>query len=609
VFVPLGQWNSPALRDRYLHPGLSAVGRLKSNASIESARADLGHVAGILAREYPKTNEGHGVFAMPLKDRVVENVRPILYVLLGAVVFVLLIACANIANLLLSRAAARQPEIAMRAALGASQVRIIRQLVTESVLLAIATNVLIRIAPQSLPRLAEVAMDGRVLAFTLVMSVLSGMLFGLAPALRSSRSLLNRGLRESGRGVVGGRHWLRDLLVAGEIALALVLVTGGALMIRTIAKLSAVDPGFDPNNVLTFQIAMSPANASTTESARLAYTRILDRIRRIPGVDSVAAIEALPMSRDEEDFPIWIEGTPRPKSANDMPWILLYPTTPDYLSVMKIPLIRGRFFTDHDNEKGARVAVIDDELERRLFPGQDPIGKRLTVGGPGYDVPSQIVGIVGHVKHYGLDDDTNAINHDGLYIPLHQVPDTFIRLLAAGGTIVLRTRPNALGLMDAIRKEISRGDPDQIVYNFQMMNELVADTIARQLFTTLLLSVFAAIALLLASIGIYGVVSYSVVQRTQEIGIRMALGAKPEEAVMLVVSRGALVTLTGVGVGLVLALLATRSMSSLLYAVSPNDPLVFTLVSITLTVVALLASFIPARRAAQVDPVVALRYE
>lgn len=506
----------------------------------------------------------------------------------------------------------------MRAALGASRFRIVRQSLTESVLLSlfggmaglamafIGAPFLLEAAPQGLPRIEEISLDARVLGFTLLTAVLSGILFGLAPALRSSNTLLAGGLRESGQRLVRGHQRVRDLLVASEIALALALVTGGALMIRTIAKLSGVDPGFDPHNVLAFAVAMAPGQERTPESVRRASTSILNRIRLISGIDAAASGDDLPMSGDEDDRPIWIEGTPRPKSINDAPFILLYETTPDYLRVMKIPLIRGRFFTEHDNEHSPRVAVIDQGMARKLFAGQDPIGRQLTILGPGYDVPSEIIGIVGSVKHFGLDGRSNGRILDGLYIP--QTQDLLIASFGAS-EIIVRTRSNPLGLMEAIRKQITQENPDQIVWGFHTMDELISGTLAQRRFVTLLLGIFAGVALLLASVGIFGVVAYSVVQRTQEIGIRVALGSKPRDVLKLIVGRGAAVTAIGVAAGIALALFATRSMSSLLYGVSPTDPLVFAVVSLVLTVVALLAAYLPARRASRIDPAVALRYE
>ena len=432
VAVPLGQAATDAtMENRMFHPGIRVVGRLKTGASVENARADFARIAQALARQYPKEDEGHGVSLAPLKDAMVGEVRGVLYLLMGAVSFVLLIACANVANLLLARATAREAEIAMRSALGASRLRIVRQMLTESLLLALAgglaglllastgTAFLVKSAARVLPRAEQIGMDRRVLLFTFVTAVLTGILFGLAPALQFSRSQI----RKSGRGVVAGRHGFRDLLVVGQVALALPLLVGGVLMIRTLWNLHGIDPGFDPHNMLAMHVSLSPSAGSTAASIRRAFADLLRRLKDVPGVSSAAAVDNLPMSGDDEAAPIWVAGRPRPKSQSEMPIVLLYPVTSDYLRTTKIPLLRGRFINEHDNEKSQPVMVIDEEAARNLFPNDDPIGKRVVVGDPDGGLASQIIGVVGHVKHSGLDDDITARIHLQVYYPVVQLPD------------------------------------------------------------------------------------------------------------------------------------------------------------------------------------------
>jgi predicted permease len=569
----------------------------------------------VLAREYPKANEGHGISVTPLKDELVGNVRGALYLLMGAVIFVLLIACANVANLLLARATAREPEIAMRAALGASRSRIVRQMLTESVLLALAgglggtclalaaSSILVKSAARVLPRSEQIGMDGHVLLFTLGATLLTGFLFGLAPALHFSRSQI----RKAGRSVIAGRRGFRDLLVVGQVALALPLLVGGALLIRTLLNLHSVDPGFDPHHMLVMDLSLSPSAASTGPSIRRAYRDLLRRLQNVPGVDSVASVANLPMTDDDMAAPIWVVGRPRPKSQNEMPVALLYPTTPEYLQAMKIPLLRGRFFNERDNENSQLVTVIDEAAARALFPNEDPIGKRVVVGTA---LPTEIIGVVGHVKHSGLDDDVRSRLHLQAYYPVLQFSDGYLKFVASGaGTLVLRTKSNPLGLIDAVRAEVRTSDPDDVVSNFHSMDEMVAGTLASRRFLLMLLGTFAGIALLLASVGIYGVISYSVSQRTREIGIRMALGARPHDIVRSVVGQGAILSIAGIAIGIIASFFLTRFMSNVLFGVGRTDPLTFCGVAIALSLIAVSASFLPAWRGSRADPLSALRCE
>jgi predicted permease len=617
VAVPLGQDTDAVMQDRNFHPGIGVIGRLKPGQTIQSAGAELSQIGQALADEYPRSNRGHSISVAPLKEALVYRVRTRLYVLMGAVAFVLLIACANVANLMLARSTARRAEIAMRIALGAGRFRIVRQMLTESVVLALAggvaglllaslgTTFLIKSAPAVLPRLQEIGVDGPVLAFSLVISLLTGLLFGLAPALQYSGSVL----RTSGRQVVAGRHGFRDLLVVAEVALALPLLVAGALMIRTLWNLQDVNPGFDPHNVVAMRISLSPTDASTATSIRRAYPELLARLNNVPGVDFAAAILNLPMDNDYASAPVWIEGSPRPRSQSDMPSVLMYPTTPGYLNVMKIPLIRGRFINEHDDDMDPSVVVIDEVMARNLFPNQDPIGERVMFGGPDEGVSSQIVGITGHVKHGGLDDDATAGIRAQTYVPLVQMPEFFLKMAARGGTVVLRARSNPLGMAEAARASILGADPEQAVSNVRPMAEIVSGTLASRRFLLVLLGTFAGIALLLASVGIYGVISYSVSQRTREIGIRMALGAKPGDILRSVVGQGAVLSITGIALGVIASFFLTRFMSSLLFGVGGTDPLTFCSVAILLSVVAVAASLFPALRGSRADPLAALRCE
>jgi len=446
-------------------------------------------------------------------------------------------------------------------------------------------------------------MDGRVLLFTFGTAVLTGLLFGLAPALQFSCSEIRR----SGRGVVTGRHGFRDLLVVGQVALALPLLVGGALMIRTIWNLHDVDAGFDPRNMLVAEISFSPSAVSTGPSIRHAYADLIRCIENLPGIDSVAAVGNLPMTGDDSAAPVWVEGRPAPKSEFELPIGLLYPTTPDYLRVTKIPLLRGRFINQHDNEKSSPVMVIDETTARTLFPNEDPIGRRIVVGTGG---PSQIIGVVGHVKHSGLDDDVTARFHLQLYYPVLQLPDAFLKFVASGAqTFVLRSTSNPLGLRAALRAEIRKADPDDVISTIQPMDEIVAGTLASRRFLLTLLGTFAGIALLLASVGIYGVISYSVSQRTREIGIRMALGARPGDILRSVVGQGAGLSLAGIALGIIASFFLTRFLSSMLFGVGRTDPLTFGSVAVGLSLVAVAASFLPALRGSKADPLAALRCE
>ncbi len=618
VYVPLGQWTDPTFLDRRVGMGLRAIGRLKPGVTIQQADADMGAIANSLTAQYPEADKGVGVGLVPLKKAIVGDVQPFLWVLLGAVGFVLLIACANVASLLLARATGRTREFAIRAALGAGKGRVIRQLLTESVLLAFAggalgllaaawgTQSVLKILPSALPRATEIGLDTHVLLFTMGISLFAGVLFGLAPALKIARPNLSGTLKEGGRGASGAKHRAQGVFVAAEMALALVLLVGAGLMVRSLYILWGVNPGFDPHNVLTFDLTLDPALIKNANGARGALRELHQRIQAVPGVEAVSCMAGSSPMQGDSELPFWKDGQEKPASDNDMSWSLFYLVEPDYLKVMNVPLERGRFFNEHDDEHAPMVIVVDETFAHKFFPNEDPLGKRINMMLLGQ---AQIIGVAGHIKQWGLDSDSQQSIQAEFYLPILQTPDKFMPLLANGLTQMVRTQGTPLGLTAAIRQTVEQMNSQQVMYNVDTMDAIIADSLASRRFSMILLGIFALLALVLSSVGIYGVISYLVGQRTHEIGIRVALGAQRSDVMKLVLGEGTKMALIGVGIGIVAGLMLTRLMSKMLFGVSAADPLTFGGVAILLTLVALAACYVPARRATRVDPIIALRYE
>jgi len=619
VYVPIGQWNDVTFRDRRTGMGMDAVGRLKPGVTLQQAQADMDGVAQGLAQTYPDADKGKGVALLPLQQDVVGDIRPFLMVLLAAVGFVLLIACVNVANLLLARSTGRAREFAIRAALGAGQGRVIRQLLTESLVLSCAggglglllaawgTQAAIRLMPAALPSAQSVHIDSRVLLVTLAASVLAGIFFGLAPALRISRANLQATLQEGGRGSSGARQRLQGLFVVVEMAMALVLLVGAGLMIRSLAKLWNVNPGFNSNKVVTFAVSCPITPHATPDAIRASMRQLQDTVAAVPGVEAASLnAGAMPMSGDSE-LPFWIEGQPKPATDAEMKMSLFYVIEPDYLKAMGISLERGRFLTRADNEHSPFAIVIDEKFAKLYFAGQNPIGQRVNLAM--FNSAAEIVGIVGHVKQWGLAEDANSPIQAQFYMSISQVPDQFMPLLARGGIFVVRTQGSPEIEMGAIRRALAKINGEIVVFGTRTMDKIISDSLAARRFSMILLGIFAALALALSCVGIYGVISYLAGQRTHEIGIRMALGAHRNDVLRLILGHGAKMALTGVAVGIATSLALTRLMAKLLFGVSAYDPLTFVAVACLLILVALAASYIPARRAMRVDPMVALRYE
>jgi predicted permease len=620
VFVPLGQWSNPLLPRREAGLGIHGIGRLKTGVTIEQARADMLNVTQNLAAAYPDTDKGIGAAILPLKKAIVGDLRTFLLVLLAAVGFVLLIACVNVANLTLARSATRAREFAIRAALGASRKRILRQLLTESVLLALAGGGLglvlaafgvkaaLELLPMPIPRSSEVGMDWHVLVFTLAISLGCGILFGLAPALKSTRNNLQNVLKEGGRGS-SSRSRAQSVFVVAEVAMALVLLVAAGLMIRSLAVLWRVNPGFDPHNVLTFGVAMPPSlNTSGPAGIRAALRRMNDELSAVPGVTaSSLSWGAMPLQSDDENL-FWIEGQPKPATENEMNWALSYVVQENYLEVMRIPLQRGRFISGQDSETAPHVVVIDDVLARQYFPGKDPIGQHIMLQNGGGR--SEIVGIVSHVKQWGLDtDDTESLRAQ-LYVPYMQLPDEAMNPASWSGTgALVRFDEKVPVSSEAIRAALKRLSGEHVMFGDETMDEVIAESLGTKRISMILLGTFAGLAVLLASIGIYGVISYLVGQRTQEVGVRVALGAGSTDVLRLILGAGMRMAVVGVGIGLVAAFGVTRLMAGMLYGVSATDPVTFAAVAVGLLAVAGAACYLPARRAMKVDPMVALRYE
>jgi len=617
VYLPLEQYSSVELRTRESHPGIGVIGRLKPGVTVAAAQAELSSIAHALAQQYPATNAGHGAKVARMKDDMVGNIRPTLLLLVGAVGLVLIIACANVANLLLARSTSRGREFAIRAALGADRGRVVRQLLTESVLLSLGgaalglliarwgTSLVLAAAPGSLPRSEEIGIDPYVLLFTLAVSIVTGVLFGLAPAFHSANANPGESLKEGTRGAGGGRHRTEGVFVAVEIALAVVLLAGAGLMMQSIWRLWRVDPGFDTRHILTAKFALSPKAMGSPASIRAAYRELLGRAAAIPGVQSAAITSLVPLGKSDSEISFW-PGTGRRPPVDRMISSMFYIVTPDYPSVLRIPLRRGRFFTERDNLDSPPVVVIDDVLAKHIFPGQDPVGREMSLIVVG---PVRIVGVVGHVKHWGLDSDDTANVRDQIYFPVWQVPGKFLSEAVTGLTLMLRAGPEPAGLVSAVRAQVAGPGRDQPIYDALTMEENISGSLAERRFTMLLLIIFAATALLLAAVGIYGVMSYAVTRRTRELGIRAALGASRGEIVGLVLREGVKLALIGMAAGLLAAIVLTRFLAGLLYGVRPADPVTLTAASLLLGGVALLACYVPARRATAVDPVIALRCE
>jgi predicted permease len=629
MWVPVGQLSGESnWQQRGNHPGLYGVARLNPGVTPEQAQAEMTNIAANLETQYPDSNAGNGVKIQPLLEVFVSDIRRTLWVLFAAVGFVLLIACANIANLLLARASARQKEMAIRAAMGAGRWRIARQLLTESVLLALiggtlgllvarwGIQLILYISPNAIPRSREIGLDWRVLAFTIGVAFLTGILFGLVPALQAGVVDVHETLKETGRGTTR-RHWLRSSLVVVELATTLVLLIGAGLMIRSFYRLQKVDPGFSYAQLTSFTVSIPTKKYPTIEQRETFFKRLLENTRSLPGVEGTASASGLPLGNNGWQTSFTVEGQPAPP-RNQIPLMEACLVSPDYFRVMNIPLKRGRYFDEHDDRSflagkdlskldedqrtmaGVNSIIIDEEFARRYWPNEDAVGKRIRLGGTDPKAPVlTVLGVVGRVKMEGLSQDSNRVQG---YFSFAQMP-------FSGMTVITRASADPSQLVPALRQQVTAIDPDQPIYNIRTMDEIRSESVAPERLNLTLLSIFAGIALVLAIVGIYGVMSYTVTQRTHEIGIRMAIGAQPRDVFRMVVRQGMMLALIGVAFGLVGAFALTRLMTTMLFGVTATDPATFAGIAVLLTGVALVACYIPGRRATKVDPVVSLRYE
>jgi len=612
LFVPY-QPTQNQLTRRFMH-GTNLIGRLKSDKSVSDAQAELSLIASRIEQQYNDSHAGTTVRVVPLQEEIVGSVRPILLVLLAAVGFVLLIACANVASLLLTRSLSRQKEVAIRSALGASRWRVIRQLLTESLLLSLAGGAaglviaywgvpaLVAVLPQSqlnaMPFLKALNINGGILAFSFALSLLTGLIFGLAPALQSSKLDLNEALKEGGRQTsIGAGNRLRSAMVVTEIALAVVLLVGAGLMMKSLFRLLQTNVGFKTENVLTMTVILPPAKYTDANKQINFNDQLRERVQSLPGVSGAGTVNILPVNSGNTTR-FFVDGDPIPAPGQEIE-ANIRTVSDDYFKALGIPLLAGRTFEARDNNDGQAVVIIGKTVADRVFAGRDPIGRKLRYSSVQAQGPV-VVGVVGDVKITGLDEAIRPV----LYYPFRQSSSTFANLVA-------RTDSDPNVLAGAIRNEIRNLEPDAAILNVRTMDDMIAQTPASFMrrFPALLISIFAGVALLLASIGIYGVVSYSVSQQTHYIGVRMALGASPADILKMVLKQGLLLALLGVGIGVLAALGLMRLLSTLLYQVSTNDVATFATVTGALFAVALLACYLPARRATKVDPLVALRYE
>lgn len=614
LWMSLGQTLSePGWSERGRGQGLYGIARLKPGVTLPQARSEMETIALRLEQQYPETNQGRRVSLIPLLEETVGEIRPVLLVLQATVGFVLLIACANIALLLLARTAARQKGMAIRLALGAGRWRLLRQLLVESVMLAllggglglwlasqgvrliVATN---PSGPNAIPRAQEIGPDWQMVIFTAAISILTGLIFGLAPAWKASKAALNEALKDSSRGLTSGpsQRRFRDALVSAEVALSLILLIGAGLMVKSLYHLQRVNPGFQADHLLTLQLELPVSKYSTDQEIINFYERLLERLNALPGAQSASAAGGMPIIGGGTQAPFHVEGQPEPKPG-EAPIADLASITPDYFHVMGMTLRRGRAFTEQDDQNATRVIIVDDSFAERHWPNAVPLGKRVQLGDN--EIWWTVVGVVGRVKQEGLERETNRVQ---AYLPFLQNPWRAM-------TIGVRSAADPTSLIAAVRQQVLTLDRDLPIFSVRTMEQILTDSIASYRLSTLLLSAFAAVALILASIGIYGVMSYSVEQRTHEIGIRLALGGQVWDVLKLVVGQGMALTSIGASLGLAGGFALTRFMKTLLFGVSAADPWTFATVAVSLLSVALLACYLPARRATKVDPLLALRHE
>ncbi|PYP87523.1 MAG: ABC transporter permease [Candidatus Angelobacter sp. Gp1-AA117] len=616
VYTPVLQGNPLTVSDRRTH-AFVPVARLKPGTSIAQAEADAAAVEKKLGELYPKFDQGLSAGIVPLKEALVGDVSGMLLMLLGSVGVVLLIACANVASLLLARSAAREREFAIRSALGAQRFRLIGQMVTESVLLSLAggglglllakwgVRPLLAAVPGDVPRTINAGLNPAVLLFTFAVSIAVGILFGLLPALKSSGVHPQTALKAGGRGAIGTHHRIHGSLVVIQTALTLVLLVGAGLLLRTIRHLGNVNPGFDTHQLVAFKVGISPAQPP--ENLRIADRQLIERIQKIPGVESADLTTLVPLTGMHNEVPFWV-GPDEPKSLAEAPRALTFSVGPDYFRTMGIPLLQGRSFTPADTVQSEQVAIIDSRLADKYFPGQNAVGKTFSVARVGQ---FRIIGVVGHVKHWGLGELTPTTQMQ-VYGCFYQINDEWMPVMQPSTTVLVRTRLDERSLLDAVRKTVYGAGNEQPIYGVKTMQETVSASMATQSFPMVLLMAFAGLALVLATVGIYGLLAYFVQRRTQEIGIRMALGAQRQDVFRMLIARGLKLNLAGIAIGISSALLLARvlsSFSNLLYGVGVNDPLTLIAASSVLTLTAILACYVPARRAAMVAPTEALRQE
>lgn len=622
IYTPIGRTDQLFRKDRTVHD-IICIGRLAPGIGIGQAQAEMNTVQQHIDELNPATEKGQGTFIAPLKQVLLGDAGRMLTLLLGAVAFLLLIACANVANLLLARSSARVREFAVRRALGASRMELIRQVITESVILSLTGGVfglavakfglkaVLAAVPNSLPRTENISVNTSVLLFALGLSAAVGMLFGLVPALKHANADVQAGLRDGGRGSTASHRRTQGVLAILQMALALVLLSGAGLLFRTIHNLWEVNPGFNARHVITFQVGLSASATRSAEATRAAYQGLTERIREIPGVESAGMTALVPLGRGDNSGPFWI-GPHQPASMAEIPRAVYYATAPDYLRTLQIPLLRGRFLTETDNLHSEPVVLIDSRLARTYFPHRDAVGQSVTIPhwGTAGPVAARIVGVVGHIEQYGIDGSGGE--KPQIYYSLYQLRDEILPSFRGEFTFAVRTPLNAATVMPAIKNAVYGASGDQPVYNIHTMRDLLSGSMAHRRLPMVLLVAFAVLALLLATVGIYGVISYSAAQRVQEIGIRMALGAAKRDVLRMLLGQGLRLALAGIAIGGVAAVGLIRALSSfshLLYGVRATDPFTFAAVSLCLLLAALLACYIPARRATQWDPMIALRHD